>query len=49
MLLIDLTTQLLSMEDKIKEEDQALLLLTLLPPLYDTLVTPLLVGKEKMN
>ena len=43
-----LTTQLLilSMETKIDEEDQALLLLTSLPPSYDTLVTTLLVGKE---
>ena len=47
-----LTTQLLilSMETKIDEEDQALLLLTLLPPSYDsTLVTTLLVGAETLK
>ena len=49
-----LTTQLLilSMETKIDEEDQALLLLTSLPPSYDTLltlVTTLLVGKETLK
>ena len=46
-----LTTQLLilSMETKIDEEDQDLLLLTSLPPSYDTIVTTLLVGEETLK
>ena len=41
-----LTIQFLSVETNIEEEDQVLLLLTSLPPSYDTLVTTLLVDKE---
>lgn len=46
-----LTTQLLilGMETKIDEEDQAVLLLTSLPPSYGTLVTTLLVGEETLK
>ena len=46
-----LTTQLLilSMETKIDEEDQDLLLLTSLPPSYDTIVTTLLVVEETLK
>lgn len=46
-----LTTQLLilGMETKIDEEDQAVLLLTSLPPSYGTLVTTLLAGEETLK
>ena len=46
-----LTTRLLilSMETKIDEEDQALLLLISLPPSYDTLVTTLLVDEKTLK
>ena len=44
-----LTTKFSSIEAKIEKEDQALLLLTSLPPLYDTLVTILLIGKDVLK
>ncbi len=44
-----MTTKFSSIEAKIEKEDQALLLLTSLPPLYDTLVTTLLIGKHVLK
>lgn len=44
-----LTTQLSSLDTKIEVKDQALLLLTSLPPLYDTLVITLLVSKMTLK
>lgn len=42
-------TQLLSLDAKVGDEDQALLLLSSLPSSYDGLVTALLVGKETLK
>ena len=44
-----LVSQLSGVQTKIKEKDEAKLMLTPLPPLYDTLVTILLVGKETLT
>ena len=42
-------TQLLSVEIKIEEEDQAFILLASLLKFYETIVTTLLVGKETLT
>ena len=42
-------TQLLSLEVKIKDEDQAIILLSSLSKSYETLVTTLLVGKTMLT
>ena len=44
-----LASQLSGVQTKIEEKDEAKLTLTTLPPLYDTLVTILLVGKETLT
>lgn len=44
-----LASQLSGVQTKIEEKDEAKLMLTPLPPLYDTLATILLVGKETLT